>query len=147
MRPRARRLTAFLVALTVALGALIAGGPAYASGENCTDNGDAHICVNVNGAENIIHQIVGSATTDRAVDGGVSGHVQVVDPYGDSLCNSPEASLTTKGVTMSCLWHGYGETYATGNYCTILWIYIYRGIFFGWQYVQDGQPECLNVFV
>jgi hypothetical protein len=147
-RPGARRLAAFLAALAVVLGAtVVAGGPAYASGLNCTDNGDAVICINVNGASNIINQIVGHATTDGSVDGGVTGHVQVVDPNGKSLCNSKEVPLTSSSIYVSCVWNGGGKAYPTGNYCTILWIYAYRGAFLGWQYVHDGLPECLNVFV
>lgn len=148
MRPKARRLAAFLAALAVALGAaVVAGGPAYASGENCTDNGDAVLCINVNGASNNINWIIGSATTDRAFTQGDTGHVQVTDPNGNTLCNSKEAPLTSSGIYLSCVWNGGGHPYATGNYCITMWLYSYRGAIFGWGYNKDGLPECLNVFV
>jgi hypothetical protein len=146
-RGKTRRFAAFFAALAVALGAAVAvGGPAYASGQNCSDNGDEVLCINVNGASNIIHQIVGSATIDQSWASGDTGHVEVIDPSGDELCNSSEGPMT-KGTSMSCLWHGYGETYETGDYCVVMWVYSYHGVFEGWRFQQDGPAECLNVFV
>ncbi|MEU6148159.1 hypothetical protein ABZ848_48485 [Streptomyces sp. NPDC047081] len=154
MRSTTRRLAAFTSTLAAALTlAVVGGSPAQASGQNCADNGDANVCINVNGASNVIHQIVGSAKTDRRFGftnaAGVYvtyvGHVQVTDPNGKTLCNSSAQSLSGSGITLSCLWHGYGETYTTGDYCTTLWVYEYRGALFGWEYVKHGT-ECLNVF-
>jgi hypothetical protein len=150
-RPTKRRLAALGTALAATLGAVvIAGSPAQASGQNCDNNGNANLCINVNGFSNVIHQIVGSATTDSAYVGygGVVsvGHVQVTDPNGKTLCNSGAKALTGAGVTMSCLWHGYGEKYPTGNYCVTLWSYDYEGPLWGSVYRQYGT-ECLNVFL
>lgn len=147
-RRTARRLAAFFAALAVALAtAVIAGGPAYASGQNCNDNGDEVLCISVTGASNRIDQIVGRATMDSAWGQGSTGHVQVTEPDGRTLCNSPEVALTGRGVTTSCPWNGGGAPHATGNYCVTMWIYSYHGIFVGWEYTKDGPPECLNVFI
>jgi hypothetical protein len=155
LRSTTRRLAAVTTALAAALAAsVMAVGPAHASGENCYDNGAANVCVNVNGYSNVIHQIVGSATTDSAFGyynaGGVwvnyAGHVQVTGPSGNTLCNSSTQTLSSAGVTMSCLWHGYGETWPTGDYCTQLWVYEWRGALLGWEYTRVNS-ECLNVFV
>ncbi|MFJ8336709.1 hypothetical protein [Streptomyces sp. NPDC094437] len=149
-----RRIAAFSTAVAAALSlAALSAGPAAASADLCSDNGNAKVCTNVNGAGLVIHQIVGSATTDRAFNysdaAGVvhtfSGHVEVVNPSGTELCNSSTKALSGKGVSLSCLWHGYGETYPKGDYCTILWAYEYRGILEGWVYVKEAT-ECVNIF-
>jgi hypothetical protein len=65
-----------------------------------------------------------------------TGHIQVVNPAGKTLCNS--ITITLKhGAATSCESPNQGAS-PTGAYCTILWIWT------GSEYRNGGQ-ECMNV--
>ena len=143
-RHTTRRLAALGTAFAAAVGVAVAiGGPAYASGENCSgSNGAANICITVNGASNVINSIKAEATMNvPIVDSNFnleSGHIQLTDPTGRTLCNSSTVGLSS-GAYMTCSWNGGGVAHGTGQYCVTLWAY-QNG-----EYSTYGQ-ECLNVF-
>ena len=144
------RLTALLVAFAAAMGMMVSSvAPAYASGTNCGPDaaGDATICMHIDGASNVVNDAIGQlqVTSSKGVGEWTqpgpwvlySGHIQVVNPNGTTLCNSVTKTLAA-GVALSCESPNPGATY-TGAYCTILWVWS------GSEYNQYGQ-ECLNVF-
>jgi hypothetical protein len=102
----------------------------------------------IDGSSNIVDAAVGSVSVTSSdgigeydIEGNwvyFPGHVQVVNPAGDTLCNSNMITLYS-GVGTSCESPYQGATY-TGNYCTILWVN--KG---GDSYYDYGK-ECLNVF-
>jgi len=146
------RVTALIVAFAAAMGMMVASvAPAYASGTNCGPDaaGDATICMHIDGASNVVDDAVGQLQVTSSMGVGewtqggngpfvvYTGHIQVVNPNGTTLCNSVSKTLNA-GVGLSCESPYQGATY-TGAYCTILWIWS------GSEYNKYGQ-ECLNVF-
>lgn len=130
----------------------LAGGPAYASGQNCGAAGsygsggtssDGKLCIDVLGSSNVITDIYTFAYVNGSASVfGWSGHVQVTNPTGRTLCNSTEYPLSSGGETLGCHWGGGNVAHATGNYCMTLWIYNSPLN----EYFNDGT-ECLNVFI
>lgn len=142
------RLTAAAIAFTAAAGFAVAStGSAYATGQVCGNgtSGLSSICIHIDGGGNVVDDAIGSATVtssngigEYAANGNwvtYSGHVQVINPKGTTLCNSVTKTLT-HGTAMSCESPNQGATY-TGEYCTILWVY-------NGEYHNYGE-ECLNV--
>ena len=143
-RHATRRLVALGTAFAAALGVAVAvGGPAYASGENCSGTVfEANTCITVNGYSNVINSIKAESTTNfRIVDSNlnvVPGHIQLTDPTGRTLCNSSTVTLNI-GAYMTCSWNGGGVAHGTGQYCVTLWAYK------DGDYKNEDQ-ECLVVF-
>jgi hypothetical protein len=137
-----RKLLLALSTATVVASALVFAAPsaAYASGENCNDNGSWDTCITVEGSGNYIDWVYGFSQSDSAFNGtyDLPFHVQLINPDGKSLCNS--ATVTNTGTTsQSCFWES--EAYQlTGNYCLLTWVYE-DGVY------HDVSEECLNVFV
>jgi hypothetical protein len=128
------RIVAIGIALVAALStAVFTGGTAYASGTNCATgtNGLSKVCIYIDGSSNVVAAAVGSVSVtsskgigEYAEDGSWvywDGHVQVVNPKGDTLCNSNTIVLYA-GAGTSCESPDQGATY-TGSYCTIFWVY------------------------
>jgi hypothetical protein len=145
------RIAAIAVALlAIAATVSLSGGKAYASGTNCGSGTDglSEICMYIDGYSNVVVAAVGEVTItgqkgigEYDIDNqwiNFPGHIQVVNPAGQTLCNSDTETLLD-GTGLSCESAYQGATY-TGNYCTILWAYLGGG-----EYDKYGE-ECLNVF-
>jgi hypothetical protein len=128
------RIVAIGIALVAALSmAVFSGGTAYASGTNCASgtSGLSKVCIYIDGSSNVVAAAVGSVSVtsskgigEYTADGSwvyFDGHVQVVNPKGDTLCNSDTIVLYA-GAGTSCESPDQGATY-TGSYCTIFWVY------------------------
>jgi hypothetical protein len=138
------RITALVVAFAAALGLTVTSmGAAYASGSNCNydASGVSRVCTHIDGYSNIVTDAIGSASIYSPGIGNsftyYSGHVQVINPNGTTLCNSNTVTLSP-GAGMSCESPYQGATY-TGDYCTILWVYYNGG------YHNYGE-DCFLVF-
>jgi hypothetical protein len=132
----------FLAFSSVAAAAAVvtfAAPSAFASGENCNDNGSWNSCITVDGSGNFIDYISAESVSDNAFNGAydLPFHVQLVNPNGVTLCNSP--TRTDTGTSLeSCFWQPEKDE-LTGNYCLITWVY-------NGEY-HNVAEECLNVFV
>jgi hypothetical protein len=139
------RIAALMVALAAALGLTItSAGAAYATGTTC--NYDAteviHLCMHVDGYSNVVNDAIGSVSINSPglynSSSYYTGHVQVINPNGTTLCNSNTITLSP-GAGTSCETPYQGATY-TGNYCTVLWVY------YNSAYHNYGE-DCLWVHV
>lgn len=129
------RIVAIGIALVAALSmAVFSGGTAYASGTNYCKAGTnnlSKVCIYIEGSSNVVDAAIGSMSVTSSNGIGeytlagnwvyFDGHVQVVNPKGDTLCNSDTIVLYA-GAGTSCESPNQGTTY-TGNYCTIFWVY------------------------
>jgi hypothetical protein len=144
------RIAAIVMALAAALTMTIfSGGTAYASGTNCKagTNGLSRVCMYIDGSGNVVSAAAASVEVTSSKGIGEyseegpwvywQGHVQVVNPKGDTLCNSDSIVLEA-GASTSCESPDQGATY-TGNYCMVFWVYK------GGDYSAYGNV-CVNVF-
>ena len=108
--------------VTLAAGAVVLGiAPAAhaGTGSNCTwTSGNSYeLCEEINSTSSG-GQILAFATS---WDGGQNFHVQVINPAGATLCNSP-TEANPAGVTASCTWDFKGSVPGSGEFCAILWV-------------------------
>lgn len=147
MRLAKRRIAATATAFTAVLGfAVLSGGTAHATATNCgSASGLANLCMHIDGSSNTVVDAIGQVSVtssngigEYAANGNwvyFSGHIQVVNSHGDTLCNSNTITLT-HGAGTSCESPYQGKTY-TGNYCAIFWVY-------NGEYHNYGE-ECVDV--
>lgn len=139
MSVRSKTLLAFSLAAAAAAALMVAAPPAFASGQSCNDNGNWTTCISVDGSGNFIDYVSGYSVSDNQYNGAYNlpFHVQMVNPNGVTLCNSPTRTNTGESVE-NCFWQPEKDE-LTGNYCLITWVY-------NGEYHNVGE-ECFNVWV
>ncbi|MEY9863052.1 hypothetical protein ABH935_008701 [Catenulispora sp. GAS73] len=138
------RVAALGVALVAAGLTVTSAGGASASASTC--NYDAsqvfHLCMHIDGSSNVVADGIGSVSvlSPGFYDSSgnyYTGHVQITNPNGTTLCNSITITLSP-GAGTSCETPYQGATY-TGFYCANLWVNENGG----WHRIQQA---CVLVY-
>ena len=105
--------TCTLAALPVLISVCIAGftaGSANASATHCnTNTAWTKICLTVIGSGAYISYATATMTSYN-YPAGTDGHVQMINPNGSTLCNSPTRFFGALGESESCTWTLNAET-------------------------------------
>jgi hypothetical protein len=139
MSVRSKILLAFSLAAATTAAVIVTAPSALASGQSCNDNGNWTTCISVDGSGNFIDYVSGYSVSDNPYNGtyDLPFHVQMLNPNGVTLCNSPTRTNTGESEE-NCFWQPEKDE-LTGNYCLIIWVY-------NGEYHNEGEA-CLNVWV